>query len=632
MRLERLDHLPGGRSLELHRRLTVLLGAPPEVVAHLVAVVRSAAAGGPVDHDGRLELHGSRMDLHGWTFDVEGTTTVDPVLDLAGPPPLRPVRPQDRSSVGPFRRARGPQVEMREVDPPLGRGEGSEHDPAARTRRIAADDLVRLRGELRSLEGEQMQIRRRAEEVRADLDSFARATLDVAAGQLEALEARRSAASSGLQEPVGSRDPVGPPTDRGAASVDAPGSAPELADRADELCRSTEEQRTRRSVLRELLDATGARLADARQELEDLTGPGTSMLDVATVDRLESTRDRILELERGSEHLVASERRALLVELRSVEAELLDRLGFETYADFVMGGSDPAAEQVSHAVRDAATAEVRLLEAELELLRHEMSLLDGDDLAAARAALVQEAAVLLATSVEGVSRLTDRELAELLRTPASDRRRPPARSAPTAPPDDGGRMADLEAEVQALRARVADGEVRVERHERATEELAALRAGELELRERERDLHVRIGDRERLLSLLGSGIEAPSDEVFDAGTDQEPRSTVTSTDASAAVADAEVLRRSIERDASVAWPVDHEWLLLARLGELRSVGRIGPVPLVVSGIDAAAPEAPALLHRVASMSDLVQIVVLAADDDLVTWAASLGGDAALVRW
>src|SRR5690606_25305461 len=38
MRLLRLDHLPGGRSVELHPRLTVLLSAPADVRAELARI------------------------------------------------------------------------------------------------------------------------------------------------------------------------------------------------------------------------------------------------------------------------------------------------------------------------------------------------------------------------------------------------------------------------------------------------------------------------------------------------------------------------------------------------------------------------------------------------------------------
>ena len=211
--------------------------------------------------------------------------------------------------------------------------------------------------------------------------------------------------------------------------------------------------------------------------------------------------------------------------------------------------------------------------------------------------------------------------------------------------DDGGRLADLDAELRALQARVAAGEEAVARHERATAELADLRARELELRDRERDLLVRISDRERLLEVLGS--DAPPDPtslppqmpdlppVSGAGSWVGPPPEVVA----AVVAEegrpddaAEALQRVVQRDASVLWPIDREWQLLARLGEVRSLGTAGSVPLLVHGIDAASVETPALLHRIASMSELVQMIVLSDDERLGRWCDGLDVDARLLRW
>ncbi|MBS1837928.1 MAG: hypothetical protein JST64_09545 [Actinobacteria bacterium] len=623
MRLLRLDHLPGGRSLDLHRRLTVLTGAPPDVVTHLTHLLRSVAAGEPVADEGEVELHGTRLALQGQRFDVAGGPAVDPVLDLAAPAPLRPVR-----SLGPDptihpRRSGGPLVEMREVGSPVvGAGLTSgaaadppathhEHDPASRTRRIAADDLVRLRTELRTLSGERAVLERRAEEVRCDLDSFARATLDVAAGQLQALEDRRGAASTEVGADFDGRTT---PDER--ATPDEPDDvdrrAGVLVERIEAIQRSLEEQRMRRSVLRDLLSTASARLDEARS-LAEVATPAAPTLDVGAVERLESIRDRILEVERGPDRLDEPDRRDLLVELRSAEAELLDRLGFETYADYVMGAPSLAGLRSAPEPDAARGPRISTLEEEVQLLHHEISLLDDLEQASARAEVVEEAAALLGRPAEVVTRLTDRELAELL---GSVRRDQHTRAAPSDPThlDDGGRLADLDAQAQALRARVAECEARVQRHEHATAELAGLRAGELELRERERDLLVRISDRERLLGLLGATGQEPS-EVAPA---DEP--------------EAEVLRRRVERDTSVAWPIDREWQLLARLGELRSVGAVGSLPLLLSGIDVTASGTPALLHRIASMSELVQVVVVSDDDRLARWVGTLSEDATLVRW
>ena len=62
------------------------------------------------------------------------------------------------------------------------------------------------------------------------------------------------------------------------------------------------------------------------------------------------------------------------------------------------------------------------------------------------------------------------------------------------------------------------------------------------------------------------------------------------------------------------------------------MGSVGSVPLLVTGIDASSLDTPALLHRISSMSELVQLVVCGEDERLARWAGGLGADASLIRW
>lgn len=770
MRLVRLDHLPGGRSIELHPRLTTVLGAPQDVRDALAAVLRAVVAGEPVGHDGQVELHGIRLGLRDRTFDVgaPGGSWVDPVLDLAAPTPLRPVgagrhrrgtAPSERRTDGPvvemrstddlgavdvagtFRRTNGPTTPVPGDDRPVSTPSvtssvtpSSEPDPAEHTRRIATEDLVRLRAELRSLDGERTVLSRAADEVRADLDSFARATLEVAVGQLEAVEARRAAAEeersgwaaehaerraelvaraerlrtelaelpqggtdavrdalhrlSALREPTGRPDPV----------------AQALAAELEDLRRSMEDLETRRMAIEGFLEDAEAQLAEARREADAARNAiRTPDLHPALVRQLEAVRDEIFELEERGGRVAAVRARRRIDELRSEEALLLDQLGFDTYTAFVMGTPNREAESTRAIRTDRAEARVEQLTDEVERLRGELPGGAEDRWnRAERARIVSEAADLLDTTADGLSRLTTAELIELLNaqmerpTPqasadvlaasgrlaaalvAAGAPSPGAAADPAAMQelaerwlaeeqsreqrraelersieeaeqererldeatrraDDGGRVADLDAEIRALRARIADGEARVARHERATAELADLRAQELELRDRERDLLVRISDRERLLSVLGGDVPPPAAPAPDAAASGSPVELPDPEDVRPATPptsppDAEALRRVVDRDASVAWPVDREWQLLARLGEVRSVGSIGSAPLLVTGIDAAAVDTPALLHRIASMSELVQMLVVAEDERLGRWTDGLDGDARLIRW
>lgn len=825
MRLTRLDHLGGSRSIEPHPRLTVVFGAPADVCDAVAEVVRCIAAGVAVEHDGQVELHDILISLRGRTFDVtsgglgSGASPVDPVLDLAAPLPLRPVGQASRRRRGSERRT-GPSVELRSTDvftpivadpepsdpqttdpgqsipgaPDVGvpdagvsdvgvSGPGSSDsdrsdrsssilggvdagwstpswmdpstpadpgvlggqdvsvtpptagsDPAQHTRRIASDDLVRLRSELRTLDGERAQLERLAEQVRGDLDSFARATLDVAQGQLESVQQRRRTAEadranwsvehdqqrSELADRVvsvrsellrnGSGDDAGV---REALShldtLRVPSTRPDpmaqvLATELEDLRRSMEDLEDRRATIEGLLAEAEEQHAAAVTELDlarrSIRSPG---LDPSLVARLEAVRDEIFELEERGGRVAAARHRRRIDELRSDEALLLDQLGFDTYTAFVMGAPNRETEAARAIREDRAQGRVDRLVDEVARLRSELPG-GSDDIwnRTERGRLVSESAALLGAAPEALGRLTTTELVELLssqperRAPhvsaelltasgrlaaalvAAGAGHPDAAADPDAMSalasrwldqtaeragrrsaliydlevaeadleqfdessrrsDDGGRMADLDAEIRVLRAKVADGQAAVARHTEATVQLADLRAQELELRDRERDLLVRISDRERLLNVVGSdpaeppgAMQPPSYAVLTHPLPDQPAPDELVAPASPERADA--LRRTVVRDSSTVWPVDREWQLLSRLGELREVGSVGSLPLLVCGIDSAAVDAPALLHRIASMSEVVQTLVFCNDERIDRWATGLGSEALVLRW
>ncbi len=818
MRLTRLDHLPGSRSIEPHPRLTVVFDAPVEVREAVADLLRSIAGGVPVAHDGQVELHDILISLRDRTFDVtsaglgSGASPVDPVLDLAAPMPLRPVgqasrrrRTAERRSApvldvsgseavldadggaGPDAIAAGrvdgdgdadwivgsdsAPVGATPLDPsaedpgrfgsepydPAGSSEHAEPkdltgpgvlrgdsmsvtpptasaDPAQHTRRIASDDLVRLRSELRALDAERAQLERAASQVRGDLDSFARATLEVAEGQLESVQQRRSAAEAdranwtaqhdrlraelvqrveeltaelqrlGNGDDGDVRDALARLDSLRSSSARPDPMAQVLATELEDLRRSMEDLEDRRAAVEELLSGAEEQLAGAFQELDlarrSIRSPE---LDASLVGRLEAVRDEIFELEERGGRVAAARHRRRIDELRSDEALLLDQLGFDTYTAFVMGAPNRETE-ASRAIReDRAQGRVDLLLEEVARLRSELPG-GADDIwnRTERGRLVSESAALLGAAPEALGRLTTTELLELLSSQterhspnvsaelltasgrlaaalvAAGADAPAAAADPDAMSelarhwldmtaqragrrsslisevelaesdleqfdessrrsDDGGRMADLDAEVEALRAKVADGHAAVTRHLAATVELADLRAQELELRDRERDLLVRISDRERLLHVVGSDPDAPIEvvpplahAVLTHPLPDQPAPDRLPPPASPERSDA--LRRTVVRDSSTVWPVDREWQLLSRLGELRNVGSVGSLPLLVCGIDAAAVDAPALLHRISSMSEIVQTLVFCDDDRIERWAKGLGSDAFVVRW
>jgi uncharacterized small protein (DUF1192 family) len=496
-------------------------------------------------------------------------------------------------------------------------------------------------------------------------------------------------------------DVLDPPTEPDPVALD-------LAARLEDLVQATEELEARRLTAEGLLADAEHRLAQALEDVDAATvAYRTPSADSDTVKQLERVRDEIFELEERGGRLAAVRSKRHIDELRAEEAELLDRLGFDTYSSFVMGVPTARAEAERALRVDGAQSRVDVLQQEVDQLRADAPGGSEDQWnASERAQIVEEASVLVGTTPAALGRLTSAELTDLLRSrvlppppetsaeilsaagrlastmTAAGAPAPAAAMAPRAMlvmaadwleeaedrdrvladlqeridgaqaelarldaevrrADDGGRLADLDAEIEAVRARVTDGEERMERHRGAMALLADLRTEELELRNRERDLLVRIGDRERLLTVLGVDIPPPVPPV-----PPVPPERRRDADAGPAPADAQawnavpaevgtlVPSAGAEESptAVVAAGVDPEWLLLARLGDLRSVSYVGSVPLLVSGIDTASPDAPALMHRMHGMSELVQMVVLTDDERVARWAEGLGPDAAVVHW
>ena len=745
MRLVHIDGLtPGGQGLDLHPRLSVLVGVPPEERALLSAVFTALVDGTAPPLGGRLEVHGIRMNLDRVTLDLlDARAPVDPFLDLDAPDllrpaprtpgvvavPGRPVPPRPTGATDPGGPVDGSPVRTPTTISPA-EGSGSDEgrvDPARAAKQIAERDLLAFRTELRAVSGERSIVSRRMDETRADLDSFARPTLDVAMGQLEALEARLSGAAAEqadwsaavserrsslvvrLEEVraehahLKSVDPsaVREAADRLAQLLDPPTepdpAALELAARLDDVVRSSEDLERRRLAAEGLLVETERRLDEAMAEAEIARDPSRSPnTEPAVVLRLERVRDEIFELEERGGRLAMARSKRRIDELRAEEAVLLDHLGFDTYSSYVMGIPTARAEAERALRLDGAQSRVDALRETVERLRADSPGGAEDQWNdAERHRILEDAAVLLATPAGSLGRLTTFELRELLRSrvlppppetsaeilsaagrlastmTASGAPAPTTAMAPRAMlvmatdwlaqvedregrladlrrridetaheldaldeeirrADDGGRTADLEAELAAVRRRVSEGEARVARHRSATSELADLRAQELELREREQELVNRIVDRERLLTVLGADVPLPAASPHarraPAGPPTPPhRAPVGPTGGGASAED-------LGSVLDVVWPVNREWRLLARLGDLRSVPHIGSVPLLVAGVNAGSPDTSALLHRMHAMSELVQMVALTSDERIARWAEGMAPEAAVTHW
>lgn len=116
----------------------------------------------------------------------------------------------------------------------------------------------------------------------------------------------------------------------------------------------------------EPLDLAGARtrLDDARHSLlEAEQAVRNPPLDREAVDRLEVVHAELLDaLDRVDNRLTGGRARRQAAQLRAMEAELLDALGFGSYSDYMMGSSLLHVDPVKEAVVDAARAELTAAE------------------------------------------------------------------------------------------------------------------------------------------------------------------------------------------------------------------------------------------------------------------------------
>jgi DNA repair exonuclease SbcCD ATPase subunit len=755
MRLVRLDDVaPGGRQLDLHPRLTVLVGVPEGIRDLLCRAVRALVDGREPPVGGVLEAHGTLVELSGASIAALGLgphLLLDPVLDLgaerlgsgqvpgpaAGPSPrvprveILPVVPDTSlrvptSGIPPAGEPPGPSP----VPPPA-----PPADPTRTARTAAEAELSQHRDQLRSLTGELVVLARQMEEARAGLDSFARADLAAARERVEVLAARVRQATedreSRLREFSAQREAlaerraglvaelercsgVDPAEVRAAAGrlatlLETPAApdpfAAELADRLDALRRADLARAERADAAARALETAEQQLAQARDELRELTGahaPGG--LDPALVARLEVLRDEIFDLEERGGRLGAGRNRRRVEELRAEEAEILDRLGFDTYSAFVMGVRS-ARSVTTRAIRvDEVRARVEALEHEVERLRADLPGGAEDQRGRSeRTEITREAAALLGADPTALGRLTSAELAELLRSttvtespahraeiisaaahlgsvlalageePSPGEADPEARLAAArrwlaevearearvadlsaridevdrelaqldevGVGDDGGRLADVRAELALAEERVAEAERRLDRHLASMAELADLRARELELRDRQRSVEAAIAEGERRLGVLNAATPPPFRGPVPTATGGPAQPVVTTPVAVPPVPGVPAVPAAVVGSAptpsppSTFGPVSREWRVLSRYADLRSVGTVGALPLLVLGLSAEPADTDAVLHRIESLSDLVQTLVVTDDERVAIWAGQLDLQvASVLRW
>lgn len=567
MRVLQIDRdAPQSEDLPLHPRLTVVVGASPGLVARMRAFFDALAdrSAGDVGLDPVLQLAPPRWH----------PSTGEPSPLHRSSPPSPPPIPDVPTGV--------PAVNLPVVD------------PGAAGRELAARELDRLSAQLRSAAGERTVLERRIVDVRVDLDPFAAASLEAARANVADLTRRRDEAlarsehaaevarrSEEIRSALADLDE----RERGLAASDPatlnaaadaleealsprrlPNAAAEaLAERIEAHAVAEEAERARRTALEELLAEANARLDDALADLEAARAGRPTGSDAELVARLEEVRDQIFEVEGASGR--SPERRSRRVhELRAEEAELLDRLGFETYTEYVMSAHSVEARESRARSVELAEARVEMLHAEVDRLA---ALIPPPVSTDERRALLAEASELTSVDPEGLARLTDEELVSLLRERALEE--PPrqeevqaavervaallaeAGSEPHGGPDqlveraralaaaagdtrDARRslaeerarlsdeldqlaaeredtsgiddeLAELDRAIALARERVADDQARLERHEAAVARLAELRAEDLRLAEREEELRREVDERRRVVELLGGAAD-----------------------------------------------------------------------------------------------------------------------------
>ena len=694
MRLLRLDlDGAGGDGIDLHPLVSVVAGLDAAGRERVVRAVRSLATGEPPPCGGLVEAHGVLFDLTPDTLELFGLRTeLDVVVRAADLPSATP----GGSAVATTR----PTVEQFLTETPEGRF--PELDEARRRHRDAREALEVLREAAERARAELAQASERHREVRAALEatrragvggssasmssaeaSLRRAELDE---ELERLDAELVRIARGLEElsAIDTR-PIQVLLDaiRNPAPVELVPSeqAAELADRFVALQAEVAE-------LEEAMEAEGrgpatamARLEEARAEVaaaeKAMAKPELSPEDVA---ELEAAHEVVLELEAKASGRFGKRYVKRLEEALAHERAILDRVGFPTWAAYVMGADmlsiDPMAEVRLEKARLAlqeAEAHWALITAAIEADPHHKRLLDEleelyleavdllggeepEDLEAAlrdlkvprREVSVEELVDALVYQLELVGLQLPEQAGPDLVMVAADAFLEEAAGI-------NDRIAELRAEQEQLEARRASV---------ATERDALGEAGsDLDLTEPVIDLT------DGGIGVSGAGEAATGDEASLvaelARAEEDERDAAETLEAREALLDAatqveavaasrlmrvatELARRSgggtggegpssepafeVDGDAAEAGREAIEFYLLARLAAQRNVSFVGSVPLVIDDALAAVGDDDVrhLLDRLERMSSAVQILYLGDDPRVGDWARAAGIERAAV--
>jgi hypothetical protein len=388
MRVVRIDQIaPGGAALEVHPRMTLLRGASPELRRRLLGTVKALCGDGELAESGVIEVSGVQLALDRPTVDqLRIEPGIDPFLRIG----VAPAPPG------------GPTYSASQLPPPV---------------EVVSSGEAHLRNELRSVTSARTELGGRMEAARAGLDSFSSAALEVCLGQIDALESRRATLRVDWERERGEREAgldvasaqlagVRSLADRIAtlgavhtrlrafrgdliaaaerASVPDP-AAVQLAAQLDAAAARVLDLADRHDQHRSRLAQAGEELAIARDSADEAERAVRSpQVDRTVIARLEAVRDEIFAVDDRQSVLGAARNKRRLAELRSEEAILLDRLGFDTYSAYVMGIPSVRADLERAAHVSAARQRADELEAEVAVLRTRVADRSGLDDGAAQ--------------------------------------------------------------------------------------------------------------------------------------------------------------------------------------------------------------------------------------------------------
>jgi len=499
------------------------------------------------------------------------------------------------------------------------------------------------------------------------------------------------------------------------------------------------------AVARRRLDAARAAVFDAERAVR------LPEVDRSAVEALENAHEQVLlAQDRSDKRLSGARAKQRLDEVRDIEQEILNRLGFVTYAEFVMGTSilnvDPEREKRLEIARaELASAEDALAELEADvdaelaraelvarrrvlvsgaisllgrdpgedvewaLRHHRVRVHDGSDRAGRLQEALESAGVMMGDEEMPPDLLIDiakiwldeqsetssrrevlaEELGELEArlsvVSEAARIRTDAPSADEVEDEANERAARKRSQLEEARSVVRTAEQRLDRQAqleadiaerkaelesatRAEEAVAsALSAAENEANTAAEAEHATATERSHRETELAAAAHAEQQaaatlEALSNRLAQAARTADTSeferavADAQAAVVQATASVEGARRELALvdaqladldgdghgavmptAAPADIEeleWYLLARVAAQRSVSYAGSVPLVLDDAlaDVRGADLVHLLSRLERMSTAVQVIVVSEDDEVASWADSVGTDRAMTLY